>query len=144
MRHLSLKLHASLGHVTQADLKGITWLFCCLCSFKAILWSLNSSSRRLSHQIKVRAQRDATGVRLVFATCLRLWLSPACQGSLLLPPPSSLWPWLAFSPSSSLCLFIIPSLHQWLFHRGSSVGFEQCLQPVLRNATEQPFYWQKS
>ena len=39
---------------------------------------------------KTRIWRDARGMRLVFATCLRPWLFPACHGSLLLPP-SSLW-----------------------------------------------------
>lgn len=43
-------------------------------------------------------------------------------------PPSPLWPWLAFSPSASLCVFIKPSLHQWPFHWGSRVGFEWGMQ----------------
>lgn len=82
-----------------------------------------------------------TRCNLVFDTGLHpfgvLSLDCHCQRSLLLPPPSALWrrPWLAFSPSASLCLFIMPILHQWLFQRGARVRCKESFWIIPRNAT---------
>lgn len=85
----------------------------------------------------------AGGMSLVSAACPQPW--PSLLRLFLAKPPlassstssSSLCPWLAFSPSASLCLFILPSLHQWAFHRGSR---EPSSQLRSRNVTERPSY----
>ncbi|MEQ2242818.1 hypothetical protein ILYODFUR_000628, partial [Ilyodon furcidens] len=85
--------------------------------------------------LKVLCSSDMGGHLCHIPSPLAISPSPAaCQGFKLLLPC------LAFFPPASLCLFIIPSLHQWLFHRSSGVGFVTDSELFLRNVAEQPFY----
>lgn len=136
------KHQASIKDISQVVLILLFYYVCC---FKAILSSLNSSSGLSSD----KRQEDGAvfedwGSSLPHAFALGfLSCAPAaCQGSLFQPRPPLRhfghgWHSTPLHPS---CLFIIPSLHQWPFHRGSRVGFEQGLQLFLRNATELPSY----
>lgn len=80
------------------------------------------------------------------ATCLlpRLLITSRCLPSFpasVSTPSSPLRPWLAFSPSASLCLFIIPSLRQRSFHSGSRVGLGARLAALFQGMNRAALIW---